>query len=79
MQRCCGACLETVSGGLDCTCNENPRCPAYVSEVFSGVKVEMVDRLYDIYQAKKDSVDGEIYFPFSGDHLLLSKKTEPVF
>lgn len=80
MQRCCGAgaCRETVLGGLDCRCNEDPQCPAYVSEVFSGVKVEMVNRLYDIYQVKEDSVDGEICFPFSGDHLFLSKKIEPV-
>lgn len=24
---CCGACPETVGGGVDCTCADNPRCP----------------------------------------------------
>lgn len=23
---CCGRCPETTSGGVDCTCAENPRC-----------------------------------------------------
>ena len=26
---CCGVCPETVSGGYDCTCKNNPRCPNY--------------------------------------------------
>ena len=26
---CCGVCPETVSGGDDCTCAGNPRCPNY--------------------------------------------------
>lgn len=24
---CCGVCPEVVSGGYDCTCRDNPRCP----------------------------------------------------
>lgn len=25
---CCGKCPEVVSGGFDCTCAGNPRCPS---------------------------------------------------
>lgn len=27
---CCGVCPPTARGGYDCTCRDNPRCPAPV-------------------------------------------------
>ena len=33
---CCGRCPEVVSGGVDCTCKDNPRCRGVICECGHG-------------------------------------------
>ena len=76
MKKCCGRCPETASGERDCICEGNPRCPAYIAEVFSEIRVEMIQKLIALQESEQDPdlAQGKVSFPISGDHLYLTPR-----
>lgn len=45
---CCGACPPILTGGYDCACEHNPRCPKYVAPPLRQRIARALDRWFGL-------------------------------
>ena len=60
---CCGVCPPTVSGGYDCTCMDNPRCPKHLEATISQYRKDRELRTYlaaDLPHPSPEPTDAQV-------------------